>query len=49
MGTLKLPKPKVLTIFQFFFCTVFRVRGAMVGGNFSPFGEYSSTVKNRQK
>jgi hypothetical protein len=39
----------VLNIFQFFFCTVYRVRGAMVGGNFSPIGEYSSTVKNRQK
>jgi hypothetical protein len=24
---------------------VYRVRGAVVGGNFSPIGEYSSTVK----
>jgi hypothetical protein len=37
---------KVLNIFQFF---VYRVRGAMVGRNFLPIGEYSSTVKNRQK
>jgi hypothetical protein len=25
------------------------VRGAVVGGIFSPIGEYSSTVKNQQK
>ncbi len=28
---------------------MYRVRSGMVGGNFSPIGEYSSTVKNRQK
>jgi hypothetical protein len=35
--------------FPIFFCTAYRVRGAVVGGNFSPIGDYSSTVKNRQK
>jgi hypothetical protein len=40
---------KVLKISQVFFCTVYRVRGALVGGNLSPTGEYSSTDKNRQK
>jgi hypothetical protein len=50
LGALKLSKQKkVLKFSNFFFCTVYRVRGAMVGGNFSPIGEYSSTVKNRQK
>jgi hypothetical protein len=28
---------------------VYRARGAVVGENFSQIGEYSSTVKNRQK
>jgi hypothetical protein len=40
---------KVLKIFNFFFFTVYRMRHAIVGGNFTPIGEYSSTVKNRQK
>ncbi len=40
---------KVLKIFQIFFCTVYRARGAVVGRNFSPIGKYSSTVKNQQK
>ncbi len=43
-----IPK-KVLKISQFSFFTVYRVRGAVVGGNFSPIGEYPSTVKNRRK
>jgi hypothetical protein len=37
-----------LQIFEFFF-TVYRVRGAVVGENLTQNGEYSSTVKNRQK
>jgi hypothetical protein len=50
LGVLKLSKQKKFWKFSnFFFWTVYRVRGAMVGGNFSPIGEYSSTVKNRQK
>ncbi len=50
LGTLKLSKQKKFWKFSnFFFCTVYRVRGAVVGGNFSPIGEYLSTVKNRQK
>jgi hypothetical protein len=40
---------KVLKIFNFFFFTVYRMRHAIVGGNFTPMGEYSSTAKNRQK
>jgi hypothetical protein len=39
---------KVLKIFNFLF-TVYRMRHAIVGGNFTPIGEYSSTAKNRQK
>jgi hypothetical protein len=50
LGALKLSKQKKFWKFsKFFFWTVYRVRGAMVGGNFSPIGEYSSTVKNQQK
>jgi hypothetical protein len=40
---------KVLKIFEIFFFTVYRVRGAVVGENLMPIGEYSSTVKNRRK
>ncbi len=40
---------KVLKIFKFFFFTVYRVRGAIVGENLMPIREYSSTVKNRRK
>jgi hypothetical protein len=39
---------QVLKNFQFFFFTVYRVHGAVVGGNFSLIREYSSTVKNRR-
>ncbi len=50
LGALKLSKQKKFWKFsEFFFWTVYRMRGAMVGRNFSPIGEYSSTVKNRQK
>jgi hypothetical protein len=42
---LKLSKQKVLKCSDFFF-TVDRVCDAVVGGNFSSIGEYSSTVKN---
>ncbi len=50
LGALKLSKQKKFWKFSnFFFWTVYRVRGVMVGGNFSPIWEYSSTVKNRQK
>ncbi len=40
---------KALKIFNFFSVTVYRMRHAIVGGNFMPIGEYSSTAKNRQK
>ncbi len=53
LGTLKLSKPKKsFENFPIFFsaqCTVYRVRGSVVSGNFSPTGKYSSTVKNQQK
>jgi hypothetical protein len=48
-GCIKTFKTKKFWKFSFFFWTVYRVRAGMVGGNFSPIGEYSSTVKNRQK
>ncbi len=37
--------------FQIFFSLqyTYRVRGAIVGENLMPLGEYSSTVKNRRK
>jgi hypothetical protein len=47
LGTLKLSKQKSFTNFQIFFCTVYRVRDALVRGNFLPIGEYSNTVKNQ--
>jgi hypothetical protein len=34
-----------LKIFQFIFFTVYRVCGAVIGGNFTAIGEYSNTVK----
>jgi hypothetical protein len=42
-------KTKSFDIFPIFFCTVYWVRGAVIGGNFTRIGEYSSTVKNQQK
>jgi hypothetical protein len=35
--------------FLIFLYTVYRVRSAVIGGNFTPIEEYSSTVKNQQK
>jgi hypothetical protein len=49
MSTKTFKTKKVLKIFDFFFFTVLRVRGAVVGENLTPIGEYSSTVKNRRK
>ncbi len=46
--SLNFQNKKVLKTLQFCFFTVYRVRGAVVGGNFLPIREYSSTVKNRQ-
>jgi hypothetical protein len=43
-GYIKTFKTKMFS----FVCTVYRVLGVVVGGNFSPIGEYSNTVKNRQ-
>ncbi len=45
----KFQNKKVLKIFHFYFFTVYRVSGALVSGNFSPIGEYSSHVNNRWK
>ncbi len=39
-------KTKKVYLKNFFFFTVY---GAVVGENLTPIGEYSSTVKNRQK
>jgi hypothetical protein len=40
---------KVLKILKKFFFTVYRMRHAKVGGNFTPIGEHLSTAKNWQK
>ncbi len=42
-------KKKVSKIFRVCFLTVYRVRGAVCGGNFTQIEVYSSTVKNRRK
>jgi hypothetical protein len=49
LGTLKHSKQKSIENFPIFFSTVYRVHGAVVCRNFSPIGEYSSTVTNWQK
>jgi hypothetical protein len=49
LGVLKLSKQKSFENIQIFFFTVYRICHAIVGGNFTPIGEYSSTDKNRQK
>ncbi len=46
LGYIKTFKHKMFWKFCFF---LYNVLGAWCGGNFSPTGEYSSTVKNRQK
>ncbi len=47
---LKLSKQKKCwKLSKFFFFTVYRMRHAIVHGNFTPIGEYSSTAKIRQK
>jgi hypothetical protein len=42
-------KTKSFENFQIFFFTVYMMHHAIVGGNFMPIGEDSSTAKNRQK
>jgi hypothetical protein len=43
------PKQKFFCAYFRIFVIVYRVRGAVVGENFTQNEEYSSTVKNRQK
>ncbi len=45
MFTKSFKTKKVLKFSKFIFFTVYRVRGAAVGENLMPIGEYSSTVK----
>ncbi len=49
LGVLKLSKQKSFENFQFFFLYSVQDAPAIVGGNFTPIGEYSSTAKNQQK
>jgi hypothetical protein len=46
MNIFKLSKTKSFENFPFF---LYSVQGAVIGGNFTLIGEYSSIVKNRRK
>jgi hypothetical protein len=49
LGYIKTFKTNKFWKFSSFFWSVYRLHCAVVGVNFSPIGEYTSTVKNRQK